>query len=502
MDDADTDDEQETAIEGGENLYGRNGNCHKGAGSGSIRDDLNGLTDAPAVLCEGNQRQRSDRCSEMQDERCDEKAGGRENDRCREVNAVRRSDETAVSRQRLGSEEQSAADVGDGDGNSEGQSWGLVTGGNAVLEEPAWPDYHFDPRPYQSARATLAAALRVLNPLCHAGTFGWSLYESSGIDTRQETDMTGEFYIRRSFHYRMAGLRRRRLLSLLGSAGAVAAAGCIDDSNAPSERNPGDDNGGESVPLREGAVVDYPGMVGSEVSVSSDERKITYDDPEATFTFQYAYKGETETPSKLRVSRDLSGETMAAFIAPVYDENADAFEYHVFVNDAFLDYAEWYYVAGSSTDPVETGSASFESIGSGVSRMAVGPLDTGTVGVIDTPPEDAQNGGEGVTGVILTDGTSGSASESVPQVMWDFDYDRGAGVVTITHEGGDTVQGTQLEVVVTTADKTTTSPFEGEVAAGDSVTVDAPPNAVVRVIWEAESGDSGSVIARWEGPET
>jgi hypothetical protein len=301
----------------------------------------------------------------------------------------------------------------------------------------------------------------------------------------------------------MSALQRRRLLALLGSTAAVTAAGCIDDSSLPTDGNGDGGNGGSNAAgvLRDGAVVDYPGMVDGNASVSGDEREITYKDPEATFTFQYAYEGDTDDPSQLRVSRDLSGETMAAFIAPVYDAEAEAFAYHVFANEAFLEYADWYYVSGPSNDPTETGRASFEPVENGVSRFIIGPIDAGTAGLIDAPPEEAQNGGEELTGVILTNGSSGGTSSPAPNVAWDFDYDSAAEEVTITHEGGDTVRGAQLEVVVTTADKTTTSPFEGEVTAGDSVAVDAPPNAVVRVIWEAESGDSGAVLARWEGPE-
>lgn len=299
----------------------------------------------------------------------------------------------------------------------------------------------------------------------------------------------------------MSALQRRRLLALLGSTAAVAAAGCIDDSSLPTDGNGDGSDSDDSGVLRDGAVIDYPGMVDGNASVSGDEREITYEDPEATFTFQYAYEGDTDDPSQLRVSRDLSGETIAAFIAPVYDAEAEAFAYHVFANEAFLEYADWYYVSGPSNDPNETGQASFETVGSGVSRFVIGPIDAGTAGLIDAPPEEAQNSGGELTGVILTDGSSGGTSSPAPNVAWGFEYDSRAEEVTITHEGGDNVQGAQLEVVVTTDDKTTTSPFEGDVTAGDSIAVDAPPNAVVRVIWEAESGDSGAVLARWEGPE-
>ncbi|WP_178917229.1 hypothetical protein [Natronomonas gomsonensis] len=99
----------------------------------------------------------------------------------------------------------------------------------------------------------------------------------------------------------MSALQRRRLLALLGSTAAVTAAGCIDDSSLPTDgngdRNNGDGGNGDAAGvLRDGAVVDYPWMVDGDASVSGDEREIMYEDPEATFTFQYAYEGGTDDP--------------------------------------------------------------------------------------------------------------------------------------------------------------------------------------------------------------
>lgn len=134
-------------------------------------------------------------------------------------------------------------------------------------------------------------------------------------------------------------------------------------------------------------------MVDGGAPVSGDEREIAYDEPEQSFAFQYAYEGDIDDSEQSRVGRDLSGEAMAAFVAPVYDEGADAFAYHAFANDPFVDYADWYYVAGPSTDPEDTGRVSFESLDGTVSRFVVGPVDAQTAGVIDVPPEETRDGG-------------------------------------------------------------------------------------------------------------
>lgn len=296
----------------------------------------------------------------------------------------------------------------------------------------------------------------------------------------------------------MTGLRRRRLLALLGSTTIASIAGCIGDSTTPSDEGETDGSGS----LRGEAIVDYPGIVDGEATVSSDEREIAYEDPETTFTVQYAYEGDTSATSQLRVSRDLSGETMAAFIAPVYDEDAGAFAYHVFANEAFVSFAEWHYVAGPSTDPAETGSASFESLGSGVSRFVIGPLEARTAGVIDMSPEEARNGSGEITGVILSEGSSsgGGSSPDLPQVAWGFEYDAGTEQLTVQHEGGDSVQASQLDIH-SDGDLTVESGFEGTVSAGDTATVSVAADAIVRVIWTSESGDNSAVLGEWRGPE-
>lgn len=295
----------------------------------------------------------------------------------------------------------------------------------------------------------------------------------------------------------MPVLQRRRLLRAFGTlAAAGSVAGCLD--GAPTD---GDD-GGSDGPIRGDAVVDYPGIVDGGATVSGDEREIAYDEPEQTFSFHYAYEGDTGDLEQLRVGRDLSGETMAVFVAPVYDESADAFAYHVFANDAFVDYADWYYVAGPSTDPEDTGRAAFESLDGAVSRFVIGPVDALTAGVIDVPPEEARNGGGNVTGVLLGSGSNESGDRSpAPNVSFAFDYSSESGTLEITHQGGDAVQGSELRVVVEAGERSVESPFEGTVRAGDAVTVEMPSDATVRVVWATSDGSGRSVLAEWDAPD-
>lgn len=290
----------------------------------------------------------------------------------------------------------------------------------------------------------------------------------------------------------MAALHRRRLLATASALVAVGPlAGCLDQQSTGEEA---------SGPVRGDATVDYPGMVDGEATVSGDEREIRYEDPERTFTFRYAYEGDSDDPSELRISRDLSGETMAAFVAPVYDADADAFAYHVFANEAFLAHGEWYYISGPSTDPIDTGDASFESLGDGVSRFVVGPVEAGTAGIIDAPPETTGENSESLTGVIITDGTSGTeTSRTTPSVAWDFDYDRETSRLTITHEGGDSVDAANLYVRIEADESSTHQPFEGEVTAGTATTLEVPAGVTVRIVWRSD-GSRSAVLSEWDVP--
>jgi hypothetical protein len=98
-------------------------------------------------------------------------------------------------------------------------------------------------------------------------------------------------------------------------------------------------------------------------------------------------------------------------------------------------------------------------------------------------------------------GAGDSRSREVPTVSFSFDFEA-EGSLTITHDGGDTVQADQLRIVGEDG-----SPDElwsasgGEVTAGVSTTVQADSSDTVRVVWRAADGESSATLAKWVGPD-
>ncbi|MFT4883926.1 MAG: hypothetical protein ACI8U4_001439 [Natronomonas sp.] len=290
-------------------------------------------------------------------------------------------------------------------------------------------------------------------------------------------------------------LHRRRLLELCGTTAAAGLAGCLGDSTSGGN---GDDRTHEHVT---DGVVDYPEMVDGSASVTTEEAvTIEYEDPEASFGLQPIYEGETASADQLRVQRDLSGETMAAFIAPVH--TGETFEYHVFANEAFVEFGDWNVVTGSSKSIDDHENPGFERLEGSVYGMVLSPGEVDLLAVVDVSAENIENdGGDGATGIVILNGSMGSQPESAtPQISFSFDYDPEAGRLTVRHEGGDTVEASQLEFR-SNADITVESAFEGSVSAGDTATLSVPSDAEVRIVWTSAEGDSSTVIALWKGSD-
>lgn len=103
-----------------------------------------------------------------------------------------------------------------------------------------------------------------------------------------------------------------------------------------------------------------------------------------------------------------------------------------------------------------------------------------------------------------------SSSPSVPpQVLFDFEYEStgdGVGLLRITHEGGDTVEASQLSIEggpfasVSEADQTSSGSWQGSsgddgtVTAGHTVSVGVEDGAEIRVVWQDE--DESTTIAK------
>ena len=92
----------------------------------------------------------------------------------------------------------------------------------------------------------------------------------------------------------------------------------------------------------------------------------------------------------------------------------------------------------------------------------------------------------------------GDNVNSTPQASWDFEYN--GTDVTVTHSGGDTIDGDRLSVSGAASDDTI---FDGEtVTAGSSATVTGPNSGeTLRIVYTTEGEDSSNVIATYEVPE-
>ena len=118
-------------------------------------------------------------------------------------------------------------------------------------------------------------------------------------------------------------------------------------------------------------------------------------------------------------------------------------------------------------------------------------------------------------------GLGDQASNTVPQASFSFDYDSSVdpaeatdlsngladntdnsddGALTITHDGGDTIDATRISA--TDGSETASGTFGGasEVSAGSTMTINTDHNDEVRVVYTAESGDSSSTLATYTAP--
>jgi flagellin-like protein len=114
-------------------------------------------------------------------------------------------------------------------------------------------------------------------------------------------------------------------------------------------------------------------------------------------------------------------------------------------------------------------------------------------------------------------GLGDSVSNTAPQASFTFDYDESSstttnqlandgggtdGELTITHDGGDTINGQRLEVTDGT-DTISPTPFgdDTDVAAGSSLTIDIDNDDTVRIIFTGQSGDNTATLGQFEAPE-
>jgi len=119
-------------------------------------------------------------------------------------------------------------------------------------------------------------------------------------------------------------------------------------------------------------------------------------------------------------------------------------------------------------------------------------------------------------------GLGDQAQQTTPQASFAWDYDSSEGdagsddgLLTITHDGGDTIQASELYIrgsgyddgssFSVTPDRTDdgdwTAAGNTEIRAGNRLTVAASSSYDLRVVYESTEGDNSATLAKNSGPQ-
>ncbi|WP_440770302.1 type IV pilin N-terminal domain-containing protein [Natronorubrum sp. DTA28] len=288
----------------------------------------------------------------------------------------------------------------------------------------------------------------------------------------------------------------RRTVVATGCALSGLLAGCLGDVTGPSDgsddESTDDDseaNDGESGPLADAVTtdgeVDYPAFVDDDVTVDEDAGRLEYAEPDVEFVLEAIVEDQVPTDDELRIGRDLSSETMAAFIAPAFDD--DEFTYHVFANATFVEYADWYAAFSDGNSVVDGRHVSFDELQHGVSHLSLTPPDAATVtGIVDGDFEAPEADDAETTGVAIAK----HQPETTPQATFEVDSgstdDR---TVTVVHTSGDDLETAHLAIVVD--GERIEDPFESDtVGVGERVRIeDVPDDAEFEIRYDDGSDD-------------
>jgi len=114
-------------------------------------------------------------------------------------------------------------------------------------------------------------------------------------------------------------------------------------------------------------------------------------------------------------------------------------------------------------------------------------------------------------------GLGDQISNTAPQASFSFDYDTSVsgsdsfgtsagsadGFLSITHDGGDTIEAANLNINggVNSQTWSSASGASTEISAGSGVEYAVEDSDTVRVTYQSSSGDSSATLGRWEGPQ-
>jgi flagellin-like protein len=112
-----------------------------------------------------------------------------------------------------------------------------------------------------------------------------------------------------------------------------------------------------------------------------------------------------------------------------------------------------------------------------------------------------------VGGFVLNFGQD--VQQSGPQASFDFAYNETANSTTVTHEAGDSITASELNVTSTASldyTHTDTKTFEsvgGEIGAGDAATYVKASDwsgETLRVVWTSENGENSATLSESTAP--
>jgi flagellin-like protein len=116
-------------------------------------------------------------------------------------------------------------------------------------------------------------------------------------------------------------------------------------------------------------------------------------------------------------------------------------------------------------------------------------------------------------------GLGDQVSENAPTASFTFEYDDPNDELSITHDGGDAIPGSELTAVASGNSSTVDVTFDtgtsnaavasttvsGDVTAGTSFVITEGSGvlegATVRVVWASPNSEQTATLGRWEGPD-
>jgi hypothetical protein len=224
---------------------------------------------------------------------------------------------------------------------------------------------------------------------------------------------------------------------------------------------------------------------------------------------------------------DTTDDAEHAFLPPVYDADADRFDVHCYVDEAYYEARDEHVILwgpGNADEPNER-TASFTEFHDGIYRATVTderPIEEGapvpSAMLVNQRLEALRTGEtEGPVVGVMLGGSRDSPTRTPPEpphprVRFTFEHDEDAGTVTVTHDGGDTVRRSTLSVEGTViadregADQTSPGGWQGSasgemdgepaVVAGDQVVVGVADGATgrLKVVWLSPDDDVTAVL--------